>query len=133
MPVFLGPDEDENHMLTSDAYGTLAKVLGALRAHDTDTIEALADPRLRSARPDAELDLMRGEFGEENEDQEQGGEGAARVNAAAAGVLRFSTERDPAALAALVRLRVIDVENAAWRRGGWRRRRNGCGRPARAR
>ncbi|WP_331750806.1 MULTISPECIES: hypothetical protein [unclassified Streptomyces] len=35
-------------MLTSDAYGTLAKVLGALRAHDTETIEHLADPRIRS-------------------------------------------------------------------------------------
>ncbi|MGW2715631.1 DEAD/DEAH box helicase family protein, partial [Streptomyces sp. NPDC001356] len=42
VPVFLGPDEDVDDLLTSDAYGTLAKVLGALRAHDADTIEALA-------------------------------------------------------------------------------------------
>ncbi|MEU2427125.1 hypothetical protein ABZ619_40000 [Streptomyces sp. NPDC007851] len=33
-----------------------------------------------------------------------------RVGAAAAGVLRFSEERDPAALAQFVRLRVIDPE-----------------------
>ncbi|MFQ6144425.1 Helicase associated domain protein [Streptomyces seoulensis] len=126
VPVFLGPDEDENHMLTSDAYGTLAKVLGALRAHDTETIEALADPRPRSSRPDSELSCV----GEELEDggggQEQDDEDAVRVSAAAAGVLRFSSERDPAALAAFVRLRVIDPENAAWRRGieaaaRWRR------------
>ncbi|WP_367318071.1 DEAD/DEAH box helicase family protein [Streptomyces sp. HUAS ZL42] len=51
VPVFLGPDEDPNELLTSDAYGTLAKILGALRAHDTETIEALADPRVRSGRP----------------------------------------------------------------------------------
>ena len=43
-------------MLTSDAYTTLTKVLGALRAHDTETIEALADPRLRNSRPAAESD-----------------------------------------------------------------------------
>ncbi|MEU2135369.1 helicase associated domain-containing protein [Streptomyces sp. NPDC018352] len=36
---------------------------------------------------------------------------------AAAGVLRFSEERDPAVLARFVRLRVIDPEGAYWRRG----------------
>ncbi|MGW2184011.1 helicase associated domain-containing protein [Streptomyces sp. NPDC001732] len=36
---------------------------------------------------------------------------------AAAGVLRFSEERDPAVLASFVRLRVIDPEGAYWRRG----------------
>nr|BFD87067.1 hypothetical protein StreXyl84_64680 [Streptomyces sp. Xyl84] len=39
------------------------------------------------------------------------------MRAAAAGVLRFSTERDPAAVAAFVRLRMIDPERAYWRRG----------------
>ncbi|WP_406011734.1 helicase-related protein [Streptomyces sp. NBC_00984] len=48
VPVFLAPGETPDEMLTSDAYGTLAKVLSALRAHDTDTIEHLADPRIRS-------------------------------------------------------------------------------------
>lgn len=32
-------------MLVSNSYDSLSKVLGALRAHDTETIEALADPR----------------------------------------------------------------------------------------
>ncbi|WP_371094997.1 hypothetical protein [Streptomyces sanglieri] len=36
---------------------------------------------------------------------------------AAAGVLRFSEERDPAMLAQFVRLRVSDPERAYWRRG----------------
>ncbi|WP_240436159.1 MULTISPECIES: helicase associated domain-containing protein [Streptomyces] len=39
------------------------------------------------------------------------------VGASAAGVLRFSEERDSAALAQFVRLRVIDPEGAYWRRG----------------
>ncbi|MFQ6148673.1 Helicase associated domain protein [Streptomyces seoulensis] len=126
VPVFLGPDEEQDEMLTSDAYGALAKVLMALRAHDTETVEQLADPRTRSGRKDTELDAADAELGEDGEDQEQGGEGAVRVSAAAAGVLRFSSERDPAAVAAFVRLRILDPENAAWRRGleaaaRWRR------------
>ncbi|WP_244362292.1 hypothetical protein [Streptomyces aquilus] len=39
------------------------------------------------------------------------------IGAAAAGVLRFTEERDPAALAQFVRLRVIDPEGTYWRRG----------------
>ncbi|MFE6496300.1 helicase associated domain-containing protein [Streptomyces sp. NPDC057748] len=102
-------------MVTSDAYKTLSKVLGALRAHDTDTIEALADPRVRSGRETTH-----------NQDQEHDGHDAAnvledgagvRVSGAAAGVLRFSEERDPAVLARFVRLRVINPEGAYWRRG----------------
>ncbi|MEV7817331.1 DEAD/DEAH box helicase family protein [Streptomyces flaveolus] len=58
VPVFLGPDEDADDLLTSDAYGTLAKVLGALRAHDADTIEALADPRQRSGRRSGDEDAQ---------------------------------------------------------------------------
>ncbi|MFC4326509.1 Helicase associated domain protein, partial [Streptomyces andamanensis] len=122
VPVFLGPDEDPNQMVTSDAYGTLAKVLGALRAHDTETIEALADPRPRSGRKDREPDDEAGELSEDaadvDEDQKQDlEEAAARVSEAAAGVLKFSEERDPAALSAFIRLRLIDPEGAYWRRG----------------
>ncbi len=113
VPVFLGPDEDPNQLLTSDAYNSLAKILGALRAHDTDTIESLADPRLRNARPQAEREGDEGEFA-----GTQDGEGGRELlTAAAAGMLRFSEERDPAVLAQFVRLRVIDPERAYWRRG----------------
>ncbi|MFC9758658.1 helicase associated domain-containing protein [Streptomyces sp. NPDC056921] len=46
------------------------------------------------------------------------GDGAVvRVSGAAAGVLWFREERDPAVLARFVRLRVIDPEGAYWRRG----------------
>ncbi|MFK0160460.1 Helicase associated domain protein [Streptomyces sp. NPDC090493] len=110
VPVFLGEDEDANELLTSDAYGTLAKVLGALQAHDRDMIEALAGPRVRNAVPQIDADQDDGlGAGDDLE--------AVRVGAVAAGVLRFSEERDPAALARFVRLRVIDPEAAYWRRG----------------
>ncbi|MGW4323542.1 Helicase associated domain protein [Streptomyces sp. NPDC004684] len=129
VPVFLGPDEDPNELLTSDAYGTLAKILGALRAHDTETIERLADPRMRNGRPESawageQADEDRAlDVGQEHDgaaDEVEGddqGQGVVRVGAAAAGVLRFSEERDPAALTAFVRLRVIDPEGVYWRRG----------------
>ncbi|MFE1292182.1 Helicase associated domain protein [Streptomyces sp. NPDC058751] len=110
VPVFLGEDEDADDLLTSNAYGTLSKILTALQAHDSDTIEALADPRVRNTRPQPE---------EEDDGHDQDGdlEDVVRVGAAAAGVLRFSEERDPAALARFVRLRIIDPEAAYWRRG----------------
>ncbi|WP_427925183.1 Helicase associated domain protein [Streptomyces sp. cg40] len=127
VPVFLGENEDANELLTSDAYGTLAKILGALRAHDSETIEALADPRVRNSRAAASEDDDLDQDDEPEQDDEDGQEqDAVRVGAAAAGVLRFSEERDPAALTQFVRLRVIDPEAAYWRRGieaatRWRR------------
>ncbi|MFF5494497.1 Helicase associated domain protein [Streptomyces aquilus] len=119
VPVFLGPDEDPNELLTSNAYDALSKILGALRAHDSDTIEALADPRLRnSRRPSDEPDGEGVEGGVDvldDDGQEQ--DLVPPVGAAAAGVLRFTEERDPAALTQFVRLRVIDPEKAYWLRG----------------
>ncbi|MFF8423347.1 Helicase associated domain protein [Streptomyces sp. NPDC015680] len=117
VPVFLGTNEEADEMLTSNSYSTLAKILGALRAHDTDTIEALADPRVRSGR---EHDVDDQDEDQEHDDQdaeEFGAQAQAQVSAGAAGVLRFSEDRDPAVLAQFVRLRVIDPEGAYWRRG----------------
>ncbi|MFE1198545.1 Helicase associated domain protein [Streptomyces olivaceoviridis] len=160
VPVFLGPDEDTDEILTSDAYGTLAKVLGALRAHDADTIEALADPRQRSGRrtgdDETQVPLSQAELGaelaedqdqgaelaedDEDQDQDQGAEDGPEtdegagddvwVSQAAAGLLRFSSPRDPALVAQFVSLRVIDPEKAYWRRGieaatRWRRENGG--------
>ncbi|MFE9685122.1 helicase associated domain-containing protein [Streptomyces sp. NPDC006285] len=91
-----------------------------MHAHDSDTIEALADPRLRSGRPDPGEEGgpggADGEYGEYG-DRERGAHGAEAVSRPAAGLLRFSADRDPAVLARFVRLRVIDPENAYWRRG----------------
>lgn len=117
VPVFLGPDEDPDEMLTSEAYGTLSRLLGALRAHDAETIEALADPRLRNSSWPSEdgdgEDVTEGTGGEDGQEQDL----VPTVRAAAAGVLRFTEERDPAVLTQFVRLRVIDPEGAYWRRG----------------
>ncbi|MFC8198336.1 Helicase associated domain protein [Streptomyces sp. NPDC057298] len=118
VPVFLGPGEDPNELLTSDAYSILGKILGALRAHDSETIDALADPRLRNSRPAVDGDRGEVEL-PDGEDDGQGDVGpeAQRLSERAAGVLRFSEERDPAALTRFVQLRVIDPEGAYWRRG----------------
>ncbi|MET9914312.1 Helicase associated domain protein [Streptomyces sp. NPDC006476] len=117
VPVFLGPDEDPNEMLTSDAYGTLSKILSALRSHDAETVEALADPRLRNSRPAADTDDADAPEGDEEDAQDADVETQVPVSDRALGVLRFSEERDPAVLTQFVQLRVIDPEKAYWRRG----------------
>ncbi|WP_424894304.1 Helicase associated domain protein [Streptomyces sp. SAI-124] len=117
VPVFLGPDEDPNELLTSDAYNSLSKILGALRAYDSELIDALADPRVRNSRPGAQDDGESGELSEGEEGQDGVDVDVEPVSERAAGVLRFSEERDPAALTQFVRLRVIDPERAYWLRG----------------
>ncbi|MFE2302447.1 hypothetical protein ACFXAW_30135 [Streptomyces sp. NPDC059445] len=57
VPVLLGPGKTTNNMLTSRAFGGLAKLLESLRAHDARIVEALAEqqtpsrykPRLRES------------------------------------------------------------------------------------
>jgi hypothetical protein len=48
VPVLLGPGKTADNMLTSRAYGGLAKLLEALRAHDVRIIEQLAEQQARS-------------------------------------------------------------------------------------
>ncbi|MEU3342564.1 Helicase associated domain protein [Streptomyces sp. NPDC006668] len=117
VPVFLGPGEDPNEMLTSDAYSILTKILSALRSHDAETVEALADPRLRNSRPGLEADDTDEVEAGEEDGQDDDGEVQVPVSARALGVLRFSEERDPAVLTQFVQLRVINPEKAYWRRG----------------
>ncbi|MGW2355133.1 Helicase associated domain protein [Actinacidiphila glaucinigra] len=111
VPVFLAPGEDPDAMLTSKGYNGLAKVMAALRSHDTETIERLAEQQAhsRAAKPTAaETAATGGEGGE----GEQGG-----LSAPAQGLLSFSTPRDPAILARFMSLRVLRPENAYWRAG----------------
>ncbi|MER5891307.1 Helicase associated domain protein [Streptomyces sp. NPDC001941] len=119
VPVFLKEGEEPGDMLASDSFGILAKILGALRAHDTETIEALADPRVRSGSWAEEgEDLAVDDEALDGLDADAGSEDAAeRVSDRAAGLLEFSTPRDPALLARFVRLRVIEPEKAYWVRG----------------
>ncbi|MBM9506679.1 Helicase associated domain protein [Streptomyces sp. KK5PA1] len=107
VPVFLGKDEDPDAMLTSKGYNGLAKVLAALRSHDTDTIEALAEQQSnsRSRKPSAAQIKAAG----------RGKEGA--TSAPAQNMLQFSTPRDPAILAQFMKLRILQPENTYWRQG----------------
>ncbi|MGD6748510.1 Helicase associated domain protein [Streptomyces sp. BH106] len=122
VPVFLEEDEDPEDMLTSETYGGLAKILEALRAHDADTIEALADSRPRSGSWTGEEAgaVDTGESADGFGDGVGGRDGGGPVDLVSAGareLLKFSSPRDPALLARFVRLRVLEPEGAYWRRG----------------
>jgi hypothetical protein len=104
VPVLLGPGETADNMLTSRAYAGLAKLLEALRAHDARVVEALAQPQAPSR--------VRGV------QTRSGAEGGDRgLSMPARELLKFSTPRDPAQLAAFINLRVLNPEHAHWRRG----------------
>ncbi|MEW2577808.1 DEAD/DEAH box helicase [Streptomyces syringium] len=110
VPVLLGPGETADNMLTSRAFGGLAKLLEALRAHDARVVEQLAEQQAPSR--------VRG-VQSRNGDQDSRGEGneSGRPSAPARKLLKFSTPRDPAQLAAFINLRVLNPEHEHWRRG----------------
>ncbi|WP_420038107.1 Helicase associated domain protein (plasmid) [Streptomyces sp. cg28] len=126
VPVFVRPGENPSEMLTSEAYSSLSKLLSALRAHDAETIEALADPRVRSGswnsrdepfeadEAAADSDVVEGQDEEVDDVGRRDGEPV--VSGAAAQLLRFSRPRDPALLAQFIQLRILDPERAYWRR-----------------
>ncbi|MEV6617274.1 Helicase associated domain protein [Streptomyces sp. NPDC051051] len=111
VPVLLGPGETTDNILTSRAYGGLAKLLEALRAHDTRVVEQLAEQQAQSRSR-----------GVQSRSGSQEGEGAEsdrsdRLSVPARQLLKFSTPRDPAQLAAFINLRVLNPEHQHWRRG----------------
>lgn len=108
VPVFLEPGEDPDAMLTSKGYESLAKVLAALRSHDADTIEALAEQQAASRN----RKTTAAELAASGRRDGQGG-----PSAPAQGLLSFSTPRDPAVLARFMKLRILRPENAYWRQG----------------
>ncbi|MYV56701.1 DEAD/DEAH box helicase [Streptomyces sp. SID3212] len=110
VPVLLGPGETADNMLTSRAYGGLAKLLEALRAHDTRIVEQLAEQQAPSAYKPVAKD-------ESGKSTGGSGEGSGGISVPAKALLKFSTPRDPAALAAFINLRVLNPENEHWRRG----------------
>ncbi|MEV8529232.1 Helicase associated domain protein [Streptomyces sp. NPDC052000] len=110
VPVLLGPGETADNMLTSRAFGGLAKLLEALRAHDARIVETLAEQQAPSRyKPVSRDERGKGTGGS--------GEGSGGVSAPAKALLKFSTPRDPAALAAFINLRVLNPEHEHWRRG----------------
>ncbi|MGW7022475.1 Helicase associated domain protein [Streptomyces decoyicus] len=110
VPVLLGPGETADNMLTSKAYGGLAKLLEALRAHDARVVEALAEQQAPSRYKPVNKDTSGKSTGGSGDD-------SGAVSAPAKALLKFSTPRDPAALAAFINLRVLNPEHEHWRRG----------------
>ncbi|WP_406415191.1 Helicase associated domain protein [Streptomyces sp. NBC_00873] len=108
VPVLLGPGETADNMLTSRAFGGLAKLLEALRAHDARIVETLAEQQAPSRY------VSKDESGKSTGGS---GDGSRGVSAPAKALLKFSTPRDPAALAAFINLRVLNPEHEHWRRG----------------
>ncbi|MFE2228269.1 DEAD/DEAH box helicase [Streptomyces kronopolitis] len=110
VPVLLGAGETADSMLSSKAFGGLAKLLEALRAHDARVVEALAEQQAPSRYKPAQK-------GVEGAGRGVGGGGVEGVSGPARALLKFSTPRDAAALAAFVNLRVLNPEHEHWRRG----------------
>ncbi|MBT2611414.1 Helicase associated domain protein [Streptomyces sp. ISL-87] len=107
VPVLLGPGETPDDMLTSRAYGGLAKLLEALRAHDTRIVETLAEPQA----PSRYTPLAQAEMPAEWQPDTEGISGPAHA------LLKFSTHRNPAKLATFIKLRVLEPEKTHWLRG----------------
>ncbi|MEU6672470.1 Helicase associated domain protein [Streptomyces sp. NPDC046727] len=105
VPVLLGPGETADNMLTSRAFGGLAKLLEALRAHDARVVEQLAEQQA----PSRVRGVQSRSGGE--------GDGSGGPSAPARQLLKFSTPRDPAQLAAFINLRVLNPEHEHWRCG----------------
>jgi len=114
VPILLKPGESAANMLTSKAYGDLAKLLEALRAHDARVVETLGQaPSPTRTEPDdsGDADIDDVDTEPREGDDEQGPSAGARE------LLKFSTPRDPAVLAAFIQLRILDPEHEHWRRG----------------
>ncbi|MGP3636368.1 Helicase associated domain protein [Streptomyces sp. 24-1644] len=116
VPVLLGPGETPDNMLTSRAYGGLAKLLEALRAHDARVVEQLAEQQAQSR-----VRGVQSRSGSEESEESEGEGGVSgrrdRLSVPARQLLKFSTPRDPAQLAAFINLRVLNPEHEHWRRG----------------
>ncbi|GAA2616772.1 DEAD/DEAH box helicase [Streptomyces roseoviolaceus] len=112
VPVLLGPGETADNMLTSRAFGGLAKLLEALRAHDARVVEALAQQQAPSR-----VRGVQSRSGPQEGDEAASDRSDRGLSVPARELLKFSTPRDPAQLAAFINLRVLNPEHQHWRRG----------------
>ncbi|MGW9250852.1 Helicase associated domain protein [Streptomyces albidoflavus] len=114
VPVFLQPGEDPSGLIASASYAPLVAVLQGLRSHSERLVEQLADRALSSGRRqvhvkrDAEGRIIGTTAGGEREEAEGAGESA---------LLRFSTAKDAATIAAFLRTRVYRPESLVWLEG----------------
>ncbi|SCE26139.1 Type III restriction enzyme, res subunit [Streptomyces sp. SolWspMP-sol7th] len=137
VPVFLQADEDGERMVASEAYRPLVAVLQGLRSHSEHLVEKLmlrARVRAESVRSaeesgagpsrvlsDSGTSSPASEDVEDVEGQEQGGAEAGEASAEAeeseSVLLRFSTPRSAATIAAFLRTRVYQPESTVWLEG----------------
>lgn len=121
VPVFLQPGEDPTDMVASASFRPLVAVLQGLRSHDERLVEQLASRALTSGQrkvhvkrdDDGRIIGAGGEGEGEGGDQEQDDTRAA----AEAALLRFSSPRDAATIAAFLRTRVYRPESLVWLEG----------------
>ncbi|MFD4573659.1 Helicase associated domain protein [Streptomyces sp. NPDC058417] len=119
VPVFLEPNEDPTDMVASTSFRPLVAVLQGLRSHDERMVEQLASRALTSGK--RKVHLQRDEDGRivgaggegDGEDQEQDDTDAAAESA----LLRFSSPRNAATIAAFLRTRVYRPESLVWLEG----------------
>ncbi|OPF83713.1 helicase [Streptomyces antioxidans] len=117
VPVFLEAGEDPQDMVASASFRPLVAVLQGLRSHDERLVEQLASRALTSGR--RRVHVQRDEDGRivgaggEGEGQEQDDTDVAAESA----LLRFSSPRDAATVAAFLRARVYRPESLVWLEG----------------
>ncbi|MDX2930853.1 helicase, partial [Streptomyces sp. NRRL_B-16638] len=116
VPILLGAGESPDELLTSPAYAPLAKLLTALRAHDSRIVEALATPSTPSPpSPTVEPadDTEPADDAQDDTDDEEDDD----ADEGARGLLSFTTAHDPRQIAAFIGMRVLNPEKVHWRRG----------------
>ncbi|MFP8962580.1 Helicase associated domain protein [Streptomyces nanhaiensis] len=121
VPVFLAPGEDPNDMIASASFAPLTAILQGLRSHDERVTEQLASRALSRSRHERKVHIRRDEDGRiigaggegNGGDQEQDDTQAAAESA----LLRFSSPRDAATIAAFLRTRVYRPESLVWLEG----------------
>ncbi|MFZ3597886.1 Helicase associated domain protein [Streptomyces sp. BH104] len=119
VPVFLEPGEDPTDMIASASFRPLVAVLQGLRSHDERLVEQLASRALTSGK--RAVHVQRDEDGRivgagsrrDGEGQEEGNDTQATETA----LLRFSSPRDAATIAAFLRTRVYRPESLVWLEG----------------
>ncbi|MEU6606460.1 Helicase associated domain protein [Streptomyces shenzhenensis] len=114
VPVFLQPGEDPTDMVASASYAPLVAVLQGLRSHSEHLVEQLANRALSSGRRTAHLqrdDAGRIIAATGPEEQER------ESSSTESELLRFSSPRDPATIAAFLRTRVYRPESLVWLEG----------------
>ncbi|MBO3681702.1 DEAD/DEAH box helicase [Streptomyces sp. NEAU-YJ-81] len=123
VPVFLEPGEDPTDMVASASFRPLVAVLQGLRSHDERLVEQLASRALSRGKHERQIHVKRDEegriVGTGSEDQEQDDTQATAESA----LLRFSSPRDAATIAAFLRTRVYRPQSLVWLEGYQARRR----------